>query len=444
VASHLWGVAFRDGARRGVTRTLVLLWLVAGAWPVPLASAQVTGHVSLLVDALPDPDPAPGDQGVAELRARVFAEHRRQFGTHLRVVLSGHVDGVVASGGMGGSRRRGVTARPLDLYTELTWSRVEVRAGASRVVWGRLDEFQPTDVVNPIDISRFLLEGRAEARLAVGLVRTRLFLPASTTLEVIAVPGFRAGRFDQLDEPSSPFNLGPRSRALVRRDDPSFGADSLQGGARLTGTAGRIDWGATAYRGLRAFPVMTALGGPTALSFAGPLVQESFPRFTMVGGDFETVRGAWGLRGEAAVFVDDTLQATLVPRGVEGRSVEAGVGVDRRAGEYRLAANVLVAHRTSAVDATAVSPADPSLSGTDVSLVVAADRSFARETRTLRLFAVYDPENATTFTRAIAAVNLRDNVWVEGSAGVFTGTAPTTLGRLTNRDFVYGRLKVSF
>ena len=96
--------------------------------------------------------------------------------------------------------------------------------GASRIVWGRLDEFQPTDVVNPLDLSKFLLEGRSEARLSVGLVRGRVFLPGSATLDLIAVPGFRAGRFDQLDEPSSPFNFASfrrrLSNAAFRRSGP--------------------------------------------------------------------------------------------------------------------------------------------------------------------------------------------------------------------------------
>ena len=301
-----------------------------------------------------------------------------------------------------------------------------MRVGASRIVWGRLDEFQPTDVVNPIDLSKFLLEGRSEARLSVGLVRGRVFLPGSTTLDLIAVPGFRPGRFDQLDEPSSPFNLSVVPPALVERRSPAFGAASLQGGARLSTTTGRVDWGATVYRGLRSFPTLTL--EPSA-------VVETFPRFTMLGGDFETVRGAWGVRGEAAFFVDDKLQSVQLARGVEGQSIEAGVGVDRRAGSYRLAGNVLVGRRTAD---------EGGLEESDVTLVAAADRSFARETRTLRLFAVYDPTDGTTFARCIGAISLRDDVWLEASGGLLTGTSTTTIGRLSRRDFVYARLKVYF
>jgi hypothetical protein len=72
-----------------------------------------------------------------------------------------------------------------------------------------------------------------------------------------------------------------------------------------------------------------------------------------------------------------------------------------------------------------------------------ADR-YTRETRTLHVFAVYDPVDATAFGRVIAAVSVRDNVWLGGSGGIFTDSSTDVLGRLSQRDFLYARLKVFF
>lgn len=389
------------------------------------AYAQVNGHVSVLFDVLPDIGGAPDSQRVMELRTRLFVERKQDVGAHIRVNVSGYVDGLVADRKASGGSRTSSDAivRPNDLYAEFFSTHFDLRVGASRIVWGRLDEFQPTDVVNPIDLTKFLLEGRSEARLPVGLVRGRLFLPRSSTLEGIIVPIFRAGRFDQLEEGTSPFNLAANAnvicpgvglgpcRLLARdRQEPDATWRNVQGGARFTSTSGRVDWAVSAFRGFNSFPTyMVAI----------PRLVESFPRFTMIGGDFETVRGAWGVRGEAAAFVEGDLER-----------IESGIGVDRRAGDYRVATNILVTHHRTA--------------GNDVTLVAAADRSFARETRTVRLFAVYNPTDGTTFMRGIAAVSLRDDLWLEGSAGVFAGSSLDTLGRLTRRDFVYTRLKVFF
>jgi hypothetical protein len=401
-----------------------LLFVLAAASP---AGAQVDGYVSLMVDVLPDLQAQPGRQGVGELRTRLFLEREQTIGEHWRVNLAGYVDGLVADRTtvrLKPDTTYAVVVRAADLYAEFATASFDLRVGASRLAWGRLDEFQPTDVVNPIDLTRFLLEGRSEARLAVGLVRGRVFLPRSSTIEAVVVPAFRAARFDQLDEASSPFNVARSTGVHSRRERPEPGLGSLQGGARFTTTTSRIDWGVSAYRGLRTFPIYTLL----QTLAPPPEVLETFPRFTMIGGDFETVRGPWGLRGEVAAFVDDELQSTAQATGVTGRSVDAGIGADRRAGNYRVAGNVLWSWNT--------------LDGSDMSLVVSADRSFASETRTLRVFTVYDPADATAFGRIIGAVSLRDNVWLEGSGGIFAGSSTDTLGRLTQRDFLYARLKI--
>jgi hypothetical protein len=342
-----------------------------------------------MLDVLPDLSPEDGAPPTTELRTRVFVERQQEIGEHLRLQLSGYVDGLVAD------RARDAVVRPNDLYIEYRADRFDVRAGYSRIVWGRLDEFQPTDVVNPIDLTRFLLEGRSEARLPAALVRGRVFLSDASTIEAVVAPVFRASTFDQLDEETSPFNPAPP----VARNwpEPQTSWDNLQGGGRFTSTVGRVDWGVSAYRGFRTFP--------------------TYPRSTMIGGDVETARGPWGLRGEVAVFLEED-------------AVEAGVGADRRAGDYRIAANVLVTTGQA--------------QGTDVLLVSSAERSFARETRRIRAFAVYDPTDDTAFARLIAAVSVRDNVWVEGSAGVFAGSSLDTIGLLTRRDFLYARLKVFF
>jgi hypothetical protein len=428
---------------------LSALATVVALTAAPPALAQVDGHVSVMADVLPDPDPQPGHQPVVETRVRLFAERRDEPGMHVRLVLSGYVEGLVVRQREDQGTVHDAIARPADLYVELTWPKVEVRLGASRIVWGRLDEFQPTDVVNPLDLSKFLLEGRSEARLSVGLARARFFLPGTTTLEVIAVPGFRRGRFDQLDEPTSPFNLGAAEPGLAERREPAFGAGSFQGGTRITSTAGHVDWGASVYSGIRGFPTVTGRVLPAEPGVAGvpmsPYFLETYPRFTMIGGDFESVRGAWGVRGEMAYFVRDELQSAVLLRGVRGTSVEGGVGVDRKAGDYRLAGDVLVSHRAASdADTLAHTVDEDTLNGTDVTLVVAVDRSFVRETRTLRVFAVNNPGKGTTFLRAIGAVNLRDNVWLELSGGLFAGSSTDTIGRLTDRDFVYARLKVYF
>ena len=433
------------------------------------AQGSVEGTASVMADVLPDLAADDGRQAVGELRARVTADVRRTIGDHIQLRAAGYIDGLLGacwpSGrpGCGGrdARGRAGVVRPTDLYVEWRGAHADLRAGASRVVWGRLDEFQPGDVVNPIDLSRFLLEGRSEARMASAMVRGRAFLPGGWTLEGVAVPWFRRGQFDQLGEEDSPFSLGPRLPScaggpnvcptLLRQpSSPRFGADAWQGGGRVTGTIGRVDVGGSVYRGFDAFPVYAVLPVPT---FApGPPVFSAssyHPRFTMVAGDFETVRGPWGLRGEVAYFPETTLQSlgANTTTGVPGKTLAAGLGADRKTGEYRVAANVVVTRRRLGLDRFSrarVEPFDPGVESTDVLMVAWAERSFARETRTVRVLAAYNPDAESLFIRAIGGWSLRDDVALEVSGGWLRGDGQDLLSRLARRDFVYARLKVHF
>jgi hypothetical protein len=399
-----------------VRATLLLLMAAPAAY-----AQDVDGHFSTLFDVMPDVSPEGGRQPIAELRTRLFAEALFNAGDawHARAGL--FADGLVADRGVLGGT--GVSAaaivRPADAYMEFRGTTFDVRAGMSRIVWGRLDEFQPTDVVNPLDLSRFVFEGRSEARLPIALVRGRVFLPRSSTLEGIVAPVFRRGRFDQLEEDTSPFRLSPPGE--IERDEPGTSWSNLQGGARLASTTGRVDWAVSAWRGFEHFPTYV----PALARVEGaPRYLAVFPRFTMVGVDFETVRGPWGLRGELAWF-----------GGVSPRSFEGGIGADRRAGNYRVALNAVASRAED----------------TDVSLVAYGERTFARETRSVRLLAVYDPADDTAFIRGIGSWSIRDNVSVEGSAGFITGSAGAgaqsgvdVLALLSGRDFLYVRLKVHF
>ena len=136
-------------------------------------------------------------------------------------------------------------------------------------------------MINPLDISRYLFEGRNEARLPVPLVRARWVSGEALTVEGVWVPLFRRARFDFLDEDTSPFNLLtdrdlcrddapcppiPLEIALDRRD-PARTLGNSQGGARVSATTGRVDWSVSGYRGFESFGVVTI--DPASASSAG-------------------------------------------------------------------------------------------------------------------------------------------------------------------------------
>jgi predicted RND superfamily exporter protein len=414
------------------------------------AQATPTGNASTLVDYFPSREDS------VEIRARLFAEEKITPSPRLTFTVSGFAEGLVGRrlpdpASLSSEPDRSAAAgivRVQDASMQFTGRAADVLAGFSRVVWGRLDELQPTDVINPLDVSRFFFEGRGEARLPVALVRGRLFFGDRAAIEGIYVPFFRKARFDQVDEDRSPFNIAsslddpfgvclaigcPTLPPVVLDEAPAASARNAQGGLRIGGTVHRLDWSVSAYRGFEPFGVVELLPAPPFPG--GPVtLRRSYPRFTLIGGDFETVYGEWGVRGEVAAFIEDSFQTTDV-QFTSGTSLDAGVGVDRKAGDYRISGTLLV-HRED-VDVEG-------LGRTDVSLIASADRSFSREKYNVRTFAVITPSESSAFIRAITTVSLRDNLVFEGSGGWFAGSGRDVVGRFAECDFLYTRLKYYF
>lgn len=421
-------------------------WTLAALLSIPPAMAQaqaaaaptvvsaqkrieVGGEITILADALPRMD-------VVELRPQALVEATLRIGGLWRAQFEGFAEGLVAD-------RNGLVTdagvRVREAWIEAAGARGDLRVGYGRLVWGRLDEIQPSDVINPIDAARFVFEGRSAARLPVAFVRGRVFVSDSVVAEGVFAPIFRRGTFDELDEARSPFNLTndlilpANAIGGVERIEPPMTWANVNGGGRVSSTMGRVDVTVGAYRGTEGQgPLVFELSPIPGQAVVGRLV-ERFPRFTMVSGDFETVVGQWALRGEVAMFVDRTFQGRRVAGPVRGRALDAGFGFDRAAGEWRMFGSLLLHRRWS--------DEDPSVDRTDVTVIGSIERRFGRDRYLARVFGAATPGDRSGFLRGLFAWTLRDNVTLELSAAAFAGEGETLLGLFHRRDFVLSRLR---
>jgi hypothetical protein len=360
-------------------------------------------------------------QEVTEGRARFFAAYEGRIGDRWVFLASGYVDGVTGTG----ERATAGIVRPHETYLERRGDRFELRFGFSNVAWGVLDELAPQDVVNPVDVARFALEDRGEARLPVPLARLRWLLPKDLSLEALFVPWARRGTFDQLDEPSSPF--APEELGGLPRSDLDLSWENLEGGVRLRGTGRGLDWGASVYRDLVDFDRYEATP-------AG--IRAIRPARVLVGGDVETVLGAWVFRGEGAFFLDDPLQVEAPAPLVATRwSFQGGVGVDRRLGENVLFVNGLV----RSVPEETLREGDDELS-----LSFGLTRQLASGTQRLKVFGVWNTSSESAFARAVFTWELVENLEIELGGGAFLGEGGPFLGLISDADFASARLRWFF
>jgi hypothetical protein len=333
-------------------------------------------------------------QDAQELRPRITFSGTAELSKAARVHVDGIVEALAADRKQRGGRVKAISADARDAWIEAGGTRADIRAGYGRLAWGRLDEVQPSDVINPIDTARFFLEGRSEARLPVGFARARIFPSSSVTIEGVLVPFFRRSTFDSLDEKTSPFNLIP---GVPQPDGP----DAMQGGGRVSATLGRVDVSTSVYRGTDTF-----------------ISPQGFRRFTMVAGDFETVTGAWAIRGESAVRI--------------GQAFDIGAGVDRKTGEFRLFASAIV-HRDFATPFAA--------SSTNFNAIGSIERKFGRDRYLARAFAIVNPDDRSAFVRGLFLWSATDQVSLEVSAAKFAGTGDDGISRFAGRDFAGVRLR---
>ena len=178
-------------------------------------------------------------------------------------------------------------------------------------------------------------------------------------------------------------------------------------------------------------------------------VRESFPRFTMIGGDFETVRGPWGVRGEVAAFVDDELQSTRAVRGVPGhRSSAASASIARpatiespptRCGPGAASTTIAIRARRQAASQVTTRSSEPTCRSSSPPTAPSPARrarcacSPSTTRRRHHVHARHRAPSACATTSGSRA-----------PAGLFTGSSLDIIGRLTRRDFAYARLKVFF
>jgi hypothetical protein len=420
----------------------VVAAIILGLIPHPLhAQGNFSGQVSVLGNAFADQPRTP------ELRSRAFAKETVTVGPHVRFDVAGFAEGLLTHGT---PKNRAGVAEFDEASVQISVSRLDLLAGFTRAVWGRLDEIQPSDVVNPLDLSKFFSESREAARMPVGLIRGRLHLTESATIELVAVPRFRAGRFDRLDEANSPFNPA-RLPLPVQVQRPSGDVWSqMQGGGRLTASTRRVDWAIGAYRGFRPLQVYTLryqVAGIPAAPVTSIRIDGTYPRFRMVSADFETAFSRWTLRGEAVASDEDAIQARATPVSASGRTVQVGLGADRSLAGNRLLGE-LVWYR-AALDAPSLpldplTAAPPRFDRRSFSAVAIAERQFARGTRVLRGFGLYDAVARNGLARAIAAISPRDGLWLESSIVWFSGRRAGFVGPFVDDDFVSVRITKHF
>jgi hypothetical protein len=246
-----------------------------------------------------------------------------------------------------------------ELYADLSLGAVDLRLGKQKFAWGRLDTFQPTDVLNPQWYNDPFLTDEKDAKIAVPAVQATYYVPAlpeawpsDLSLGLVWIPAAVSTRFpipaERWFPPAidvaetitvAPLTLFPDNPIVIENDlvtvnrRPPEGLDEGAVGLRLGGFYGKADWALYFYDGEEtdpAFdfspvvywpeaqqappgepPTLPAPGDPFVLASTSTLTPR-FGRIRLFGADGAYEAAGFTIRGEAAYGVD-----RFLPRSVE-------------------------------------------------------------------------------------------------------------------------------
>ena len=208
-----------------------------------------------------------------------------------------------------------------EAYLDLLFRRFELRLGKQKVSWGRLDELQPTDNLNPEDLTEFFFRPELERKIGVpGAALTAYLGP--WTAEAVWNPVYTAYRFPNREDRwfpplltvpervATPFGAVPVRTRYPDVDEPPHTLASSDAGLRFRRRIGSAEVSASVFHGWDKTATFSARGTATVVPTGDPAVPAApsidltvFPtlhRITVVGGDLAVPVWVLALHAEAA------------------------------------------------------------------------------------------------------------------------------------------------
>jgi hypothetical protein len=206
-----------------------------------------------------------------------------------------------------------------------------ITAGAQKILWGRIDEFPPTDRMSTHDLSRYILDDLSDRRRASAAIRYEYF-SGNKKWDFVFLPHFREAELPGSESVWFPVNrrsgeiLGlnstPATRALVQASPVDYKASDSDGGfgVRYSGTGEGMDYAVTLQKVRQSLPYFN-------YNTSRGVLEARYPRSWIVGGDVgvEAAGAIWrieaGWQSDAPVThlsgVFDTVESISWGAGVE-------------------------------------------------------------------------------------------------------------------------------
>jgi hypothetical protein len=329
-----------------------------------------------------------------------------------------------------------------EAYVTAYFGKVSVEGGLRKLTWGKADSMGPLDVVNPLDYSDLTdLSDMMNLKIARPLIHASLVLGQFSKLEGVFVPNFEpvnfaeSGRWApaQMATISQLEKINPQN--VIRPDTTTL--DYAQAGLRFTTTiGGAVDIGFQYYYGRMTTPAVTMAGTPL------PVVTFAYNPYHQIGLDYAQVIAGFNLRAELAANITEDLAGD--DGAVYNPSLAWSLGFDR---DLFAGVNLNLQYNETIrlLDGEIAAPNDVE-AGSDISstlITAALSKKFLRDELEVKAAAIWEVEGGACLVIP-SLIWTKDDVAVEFSAGIFTGSNEGLFGQFHDSSFIKAGIRYSF
>ena len=220
-----------------------------------------------------------------------------------------------------------------EAYVNIYAGKFDFRLGKQIVVWGRADGFNPTNNITPQDFTVFSPEAD-DSRLGNFLIRSKFHINTKLELEAIWIPHYKASVL--------PLGIMPLPEGLLFEESiyPNSNLANSGFAGKFNFVFPKIDGSVSYFNGYNPMP---------GLEFGMPVLQADSTfvssistiayKQQVIGADFSTTIGSYGLRGELAYRIpeNDYEEKAYVPN----PDIQYVLGFDKSIGDFSLIAQYI-------------------------------------------------------------------------------------------------------
>lgn len=239
------------------------------------------------------------------------------------------------------------TLRLDNAYLNWSSSAFNLKVGNQIVRWGKTDGYSPLDNLNPEDYRDGIAGRREDRKIPIPMVNLELY-QGKVTIQGVYIPFFIEPELDTLGTDWAFFQHADQqiNGFRIYEENPSESLKNTEGGVRLSGILGRVDYAFSWFHGREDLPTpgslilppgLPALTGEVRLTdllifsqLTGQTIILKHDRQNTFGLEFESTWGDFGVRGDVAYF-DQSSFYTRELRRLKKPMGQCTVGVDYNA-----------------------------------------------------------------------------------------------------------------